>query len=447
MFEIQTGKKNTFRGGIHPQLDEKLTAPKRTVQMPIPDKVRIPLLQHIGGLAKPLVKVGDTVKTGQPVGEASGFVSSFIHSTISGKVSALKKLPVSVMKYGLCVEITSDGQDEKYWVPENLQNWASLDRDTIKNRIFSAGIVGMGGAGFPTHVKISAMDTKKIEFVIINGVECEPYLDADRDIMCTNPDKVIQGLLMVMKVIGCRYGYIGIEKDKPDAIKIIGEKLINIPQVQLVPLEVKYPQGAEKQLIYSVSKREVPQGALPMDVGAIVINAATSTAIFEAVTENKPLIERNMTIAGNCLSESVNVRTRIGTIISTIIDYLGGFKTNPSKAVMGGPMMGETIFSLDLPVTKTTSGLIFLTEEETNRYQMKPCIRCGRCVDICPAGISPAQIGQAVEFDNLQIAESLGIFNCIKCGCCSYVCPAKRELVQLIKLGELQIKKNKGQKS
>ncbi len=444
MFDIDVKRKYTFNGGIHPHLDGKLVLPKKFIQLPLPDKVRIPLLQHIGGTAKPLVKVGDTVKTGQPIGEASGFVSAFIHSTISGKVTALKKLPVSVMKYGLCAEITSDGQDDKFWVHEKVDDWTKLDKETIKNRIFSAGIVGMGGAGFPTHVKLTPGDTKKIEFIIINGVECEPYLDADRDIMCTNPDKVIQGLQMVMSAIGCECGFIGIEKDKPDAISIIGDKLKDVRNIKLVPLEVKYPQGAEKQLIYSISKREIPQGALPMDVGALVINAATSTAIFEAVTENKPLIERSMTIAGNCLNESVNIRTRIGTIISSVINHLGGFKVQPAKAIMGGPMMGETLFSLDLPVTKTTSGLIFLAEEETNRYQMKPCIRCGRCVDICPAGISPAQIGQAVEFNNLQLAESLGIFNCIKCGCCSYVCPAKRELVQLIKLGEQQIKKNRG---
>ncbi len=432
-------KLKTFRGGIHPHIERSLCGAKKSVEIPLPVKVRIPLQQHIGAPAVPVVKAGDSVKTGQVIGEAGGFVSSYIHASVSGKVTGVKKFPVAVHKRAVCVEIESDGLDERVW-DANLREWNKLSVTQIRESILNAGIVGMGGAAFPTHVKVSPPDNKKIDRVIINGVECEPYLDADRTVMTKFPDKVLQGLLIVMKLVDCADGYIGIEANKPDAIEIMDNTARELSQVDVIPLRVKYPQGAEKQLIYAVTGREVPFGGLPMDVGALVINAGTAMAVYDAVVYNKPLIERTMTIAGSCLEQSVNLTARIGTMVTDIIDGIGGFSTSPTKAVMGGPMMGEVLTSYEIPVVKGTSGLLFLTEPETDTYRMGPCIRCGKCVDICPMGISPAMICQAVEFGDYELAEKLGLFNCMKCGCCTYICPSSRELVQLIKLGEYNLK-------
>ncbi|MCB1195196.1 electron transport complex subunit RsxC [bacterium] len=436
----------TFQGGIHPEVDKELNGPKPSLIMELPQKVRIPLVQHIGRPARSLVQRGDMVKTGQVIGEATGFVSSRVHASISGKVSMIKKMPVARFKRGMCIEITSDGKDEKIW--ENIhRNWRELSRDEIREYATSAGIVGMGGAAFPTHVKLTLPPVARIDHVIINGVECEPYLDCDRSTMCHHTRKVVEGLHIIMKMMSARQGVVGIELNKPDAIEAMKNEIGADPtiKVEVMPLFEKYPQGGEKQLISAVTGREIPAGGLPLDVGCLVVNAGTALAIYEAVVGGKPLISRNVTVAGNCLKESVNVEVRIGTMISDIVDWLGGFSREPQTVILGGPMMGQSQFSYDIPIIKGTSGVLFFAKEKQKQLDMMPCIRCGKCVDVCPVGIDPAQICQAVEFGNYALAEKLGLRTCIKCGCCSYVCPAKRELVQLIEMGEHYIK-NKDKK-
>ena len=433
----------TFKGGIHPHLDKKLTGKKKSITMQAPAKVRLPLSQHIGSPSKPVVKIGDIVREGQLIAEASGFVSVPLHSSISGKVTGIKKFPVCGSKQSMCIEITQTETDEDKQDKTNLTDWEKLSQEQLKNIIQEAGIVGLGGAGFPTHVKLSPPENKKIDIVIGNGVECEPFLDADRDVMVTYPEKVIEGMRIAMKILGCDKCAIGIESDTPDAIKIMTEKTAKIDSITINPLKLKYPQGAEKQLIYAITEKEVPCGGLPMDVGVVVVNVGTATAIYEAVVESKPLYERNTTVVGNCISESVNIKLKVGTLLKDVIEAVGGFKTQPSKIILGGPMMGQIAYSLDIPVTKGTSGILLLSEEETSLFDMGPCIRCGKCVDICPMGISPAQIAQAIEFNNLEMAKELGLFDCMECGCCTYTCPSSREIVQLVKFAKQQIK-NKG---
>ncbi len=430
----------TFKGGIHPDLDPALLGNKEYVKIALPEKVRIPLQQHIGAPAQSIVKVGDSVIEGQKIAEATGFVSANIHATISGKVTAIKKFPVSIFKQAICIEISSDTTAQTDWKIET-SDWRKLSEDELKDRIIEAGIVGMGGATFPTHVKLSPPDTKKIDLIVANGVECEPYLDTDRNTMCTFPNKVYEGLQILMKILNCKQGIIGIESDTPDAIEVMKQTVAGNDSISVLPLEVKYPQGAEKQLIYAASKREVPSGGLPMDVGVLVCNVATMTAVYDAVTAKKPLISRSLTLVGHCLKKSVNVTVPIGMLLSDVIKQLGGFVKQPTKIISGGPMMGEVQYTIDVPITKGTSGIIFQAENESAKYSMGPCIRCGRCVDICPMGISPAQICQAIEFGDFELAKKWGLLDCIKCGSCSYTCPANREMVQLIKFGEQQLKK------
>jgi len=430
----------TFSGGIHPHLNKKLIGNKKFVEIPLPDKVRISLSQHIGSPAKPVVKVGDEVKVGQLIGEPTGYISAAVHANVSGKITGAKKYIVSGSKKVFCVEITSDGKNEKCYVPSG-KDWNSLSKDEIIKIVKDAGIVGMGGASFPTHVKLNP--DVKIDNVIVNAVECEPYLDTDRYTICSVSNKLIEGLRMVMKSIGAEKGSIGIESDTPDVIGLLTDLSKGAEGIEAVPLELKYPQGAEKQLISAVTGREVPSGQLPSSVGCVVLNAGTVIAIYDAVMNGKPFYERNVTFAGSCLHESVNVAVRIGTMASDIVSKIGGFKTQPDKIIDGGPMMGQAQFTLDFPVKKGTSGVLFLSGKETDTFDMQSCIRCGRCVDVCPMSISPAMICQAVEFGNYSLAEKLDLFDCIKCGCCTYVCPSQRELVQLIRKGEYQLNKKK----
>lgn len=430
----------TFSGGIHPRLNNKLTGNKKFVEIPLPDKVRVSLSQHVGSPAEPVVKVGDAVKTGQLIGKSTGYISASVHATVSGKITGAKKYIVSGSQKAFCIEITSDGKDEKCYAPLG-KDWNSLSKDEIIKIVQDAGIVGMGGASFPTHVKLKP--DVKISNVIVNAVECEPYLDADRYTICSVSNKLVEGLQIIMKALDAEKGAIGIEADTPDVISLLTDSLKGVKDIKAVPLKLKYPQGAEKQLISAVTGMEVPSRQLPSSIGCVIFNAGTVIAIYDAVINGKPFFERNVTFAGSCLHESVNVGVRIGTMVSDIIPEIGGFKTQPDKILDGGPMMGQVQFTLDFPVKKGTSGVLFLSGKETDIFDAQPCIRCGRCVDVCPMGISPAMICQAVEFGNYLLAEKLDLFDCIKCGCCSYVCPSQRELVQLIRMGEYQLNKKK----
>ncbi len=426
----------TFSGGLHPP-DLKMTGGAAIVPLPPPRKVIIPLSQHIGAPGKPVVAVGDTVEKGQPLSEPNGFVSAPVHATIAGKVVALGNFmhPLGVASTAVVIEGT--GEPEPAPSPVATDG-LSLPDDEIKKRILAAGLVGMGGATFPTHVKLSPPANKPIDTVILNGVECEPALTADHRLMLEEPDKIISGLKLVMKVLKAKKGYIGIENNKPDAIRLLDEKLRGEENLAVAPLEVKYPQGGEKQLIAAVLDREVPSGGLPMDVGVVVQNVATAAAIHDAVFHQIPLTERVVTLAGSCVKNPGNYRVRIGTPVSEFIAATGGLKPDVPlvKVISGGPMMGIALFDLNVPIIKGTSGILCWSAAEGALRVATTCIRCGRCIEACPMRLLPQRLKNLIDAQRWASAADLGILDCMECGSCAYICPANLPLVQSFKLGK-----------
>ncbi|MFH1287312.1 MAG: electron transport complex subunit RsxC [bacterium] len=428
----------TFSGGIHPP-QSKYTKDKPIEKARLPKKVVIPLCQHIGCQAEPIVSVGDMVKTGQKIGEAKGFVSANIHSSITGKIESIKKRLSPLSRDGLCVVIEGTGEDN--WV--TLESFSGIDKfspDEIRQKIKDAGIVGLGGAGFPTHVKLCPPCDKKIDTVIINGAECEPYLTCDYRLMIEKSHEIAEGLEIIKKAVGAKNGYIAIEDNKfpiPPFEK--GGLKGDLESSNIVVLKTKYPQGAEKQLIKAVLNREVPTCKLPLDVGVVVDNVGTALAVRNAVLENKPLVERIITVCGSGISSGKNLLVRIGTSFRDIIDECGGFKEDVWKVIMGGPMMGLSQFSLDIPVVKGTSGLLALTQNERPVLRERNCIRCGRCVSVCPMHLMPNMLGLYGSRFMLDESFKYNPHDCMECGSCAYVCPAKIPLVQLIKF--LKVKK------
>lgn len=423
----------TFRGGVHPDDQKRYTAAKPIEVAPVPQKVIIPTRQHIGAPTTPVVKVGDLVKKGQVIAEAQAFVSSPVHASVSGKVTEIAEYPHPV--FGSCpaVVIESDGQDE--WI-EGLpleRDWEALDVNAIKDIIRQAGIVGMGGATFPTHVKMAPPPEKPIDSLILNAAECEPFLTADHRVMLESAERIVTGMRISMKVLGVNKGYIGIEENKPDAIATM-QKATAGTGIEVVSLKTKYPQGAEKTLIKVVVDREVPSGGLPMDVGVVVQNVGTVVAIADAVQKGLPLIERVTTVTGGAITEPKNLLLRVGTTFAQAIELCGGFKEAPAKLIMGGPMMGMAQCRIDVPVIKGTSGILALSPSDVNAGEEKPCIRCGRCVDACPMGLVPSMLsilGQRGLYEPAK--EEYDLLDCVECGSCVYVCPAKRNIVHYIK--------------
>lgn len=396
----------------------------------MPKKVIIPLHQHAGGQAEPIVSAGDTVKTGQKIGEAKGFISANIHSSITGKIESIKKCLSPLARDVLCVTIEGEGQDD--WIISNsVSDIDKLSQDEIRQKIKDAGIVGLGGAGFPTYVKLCQPDGKKIDTVIINGAECEPYLTCDYRLMVEKSSEIIEGLQIIKKAVGAKNGYIAIEDNKFPIFPFVkgGLKV----DFQVAVLKTKYPQGAEKQLIKAVLNREVPSGKLPLDVGVVVDNVGTALAVRDAVLENKPLVERVITVCGSGISSEKNLLVRIGTSFKDIIDECGGFKKDVWKVVMGGPMMGLSQFSLNVPVVKGTSGILVMSQDERPALRERNCIRCGRCVSVCPMRLMPNMLGLYGSRFMLDEGFKYNPHDCIECGSCAYVCPAKIPLVQLIK--------------
>lgn len=428
----------SFLGGIHPKDSKKYTADKSIEIPPLPDKVIIPMSQHIGAPCSPVVKVGDMVKKGQVIGKSDAFMHSPIHASISGKVTEISEMPHASKGKCLSVVIKNDYLDE--WaegIPVERE-WDKLNAEEIKNIIKEAGIVGLGGATFPTHVKLSPAKDKKIDVFILNAAECEPYLTADYRMMIEYTERIVTGVKIVMKVLGVNKGFIGIEDNKPDAVKSMKEAF-NGTSVEVVALPTKYPQGAEKMLIKVLTGREVPSGGLPMDVGAVVQNVGTTVAICDAVVNGVPLIERVATISGDVISEPKNLLLRIGTSFKDVIDYCNGFSKTPEKIIMGGPMMGIAQFSLDVPVMKGVSGILALSSEAVNSGEESPCIRCGRCVQACPMGLIPSMLSILGERHKFKEAkEEYSLLNCIECGSCAYACPAKRNIVQYVKYMKAQ---------
>ncbi|MDR3562846.1 MAG: electron transport complex subunit RsxC [Negativicutes bacterium] len=428
----------SFRGGVHPNDRKGYTAAKPIEVAPVPQKVVIPTRQHIGAPCSPTVAVGDLVKKGQVIAEAQAFVSSPIHASVSGKVAEIAEYPHPV--FGTCpaIVIESDGLDE--WA-EGLplsRDWQSLEIGALKDIIRQSGIVGMGGATFPTHVKMAPPPEKTIDAFILNGAECEPYLTADHRVMLEMADRVVSGVQITMKVLGVKNGYIGIEENKPDAIAVM-QKATAGSGIQVVPLKTKYPQGAEKTLIKVVVDREVPSGGLPMDVGVVVQNVGTVVAVADAVEKGLPLIERVTTVTGGAITEPKNLLLRIGMTFAQAIELCGGFKEEPVKVIMGGPMMGMAQCKLDVPIIKGTSGILALSAADVNAGAEQPCIRCGRCVDACPMGLVPSMLSILGQRNLHQVAkEEYNLLDCVECGSCVYTCPAKRNIVHYVKLSKAQ---------
>jgi electron transport complex protein RnfC len=425
----------TFSGGLHPP-ELKKTSDKSIVELPLPDKVILHVSQHIGAPAKPIFKITDKVETGQVIAEPGGFVSARVHATVTGKIIGSGNFmhPFGVPSPALVIERNKDAS-EPAWDEENGFN---LEIDEIKKRIQDSGLVGLGGATFPTHVKLSPPESKPIDTVILNGVECEPALTSDHRLMLEENDKIVSGLKMLLKVLKAKKGIIGIEANKPDAIELMSKKVENDENIVVQPLKVKYPQGGEKQLIYACLGKEVPSGGLPMDVGVVVQNVATAAAVADAVNRKRPLLERVVTLAGNCVKNPGNYRVRIGTTVAEFIRLAGGLKEDvkPLKVIMGGPMMGFALFDLNIPIIKGTSGILVWDEKEASVFKETACIRCGRCIQACPMKLMPQQLKRLIDSRKLEEADKMGILDCMECGCCAFTCPASLPLIQTFKMGK-----------
>lgn len=430
----------TFERGIHPRDAKELTENHHIIEARLPQRVVIPLSQHIGAPADAQVAIGDEVKRGQPIGSPTAFVSAPVHSSISGKVIALSDFPQPSGRLVPSVVIESDGKDEEIPLSDD-PDYLNLDVNEIRERIKNAGIVGLGGAAFPTSVKLSPPKEKPVDTVILNGAECEPYLTVDHRLMVERPQDIVNGLKIIMKILGVSEGYIGIENNKPDAIKAMEAVTAGEQGIRVFSLQVKYPQGAEKMLIKSIIGREVPSKGLPMDVGVVVQNVGTALAIYEAVRYNRPLTERVVTVTGSGVREHRNLMVRIGTLISELIDQCGGLTEDAAKVIAGGPMTGFAQWSLDVPVVKGTSGILVLTQKEcVHSDEYFTCIRCSSCIDVCPMGLNPSMLSILSEKGRYEETKEYNVFDCFECGSCAYVCPSNRPMVQFIRLAKSQIK-------
>ncbi|MFQ6108358.1 MAG: electron transport complex subunit RsxC [Candidatus Aminicenantales bacterium] len=429
-------KAKTFPHGIHPPEKKELTAHKPLEHMPPPEKITIPLLQHFGSPAEPLVKKGEEVLRGQKIGEGKTLFSASVHSSVSGKVLTIDHHNHPLGRSALSVTIANDGLDRPATDLPLTEDPFSLSPDEIRRRVKEAGIVGLGGAAFPTAVKLSPPKDKPIDTVIINGCECEPMLTADYRLMLEFAEDILLGAELIRRAVQAERIIVAIEDNKRKAYEIFEEKA-GKNAVEVVLLKTKYPQGAEKTLIFSLLAREVPRGGLPFDVGVVVQNVGTTKAIWDAVSRGKPLYERAITVSGDGIENPKNVLVRIGTPFEEVIDFCGGFKKKANLLLMGGPMMGVTQWALDAPVIKGTSGLLaWQVPAPKPEYS---CIRCGRCVDHCPMGLVPTQLMKFVKFDHLDEAEIWGILDCVECGCCQYSCPANIRLVHWIRLGKTRV--------
>lgn len=428
----------TFPGGVHPHDSKHYSNSVPITAAPLPARVIIPVSQHIGSPSTPIVKVGDEVLAGQQIAEASGFVSIHQHAPISGKITKIEKFPHPSGNSQLAIEITGDGEDR--WIDlVDEPNFLDLPVEQLKQRIADAGICGMGGAGFPTQVKLSPPPEKKIDTIILNGVECEPFLTSDHRLMLEKTAEIVQGLKVFLKVTGAKEGMIGIEANKPDAIKAFNALLTKESNIKVVPLKLQYPQGAEKQLIYAATRRKVPnKGGLPLAVGVVVQNVGTAYAVYEACRFKKPLVERVITISGTIVRKPANYRARIGTPLSELVELAGGATEPIGKIISGGPMMGFALPTLEAPMGKGSSGLLLFGEKEARDLQEHDCLRCARCVDVCPLNLMPSMIANAVKYKDLDLAVKAGLNDCMKCGSCAYVCPAHIRLVQWIDTGKLR---------
>ena len=435
-------KINTFSiAGVHPE-ENKLTHEVATKVAALPKQAIFPLGQHIGAPAKPVVAKGDKVKVGTMIAEAGGFVSAPIYSSVSGTVFKIDTAidATGYRKPVIIINVEGDEWEETIDRSDKLElvkDHPELTPEEIVERIKTAGVVGMGGACFPTFIKLCPPPTAKAECVIINAVECEPYLTADHRLMLEHPEEILVGLQLIMKAVDVQKGYIGIENNKPDAIALMTEKAKNYEGIEVVPLKVKYPQGGEKQLIDAVIGRQVPAPpAIPINVGAVVQNVGTAFAIYQAVMKNKPLIDRIITVTGKSVKQPSNLLARLGTPFQQLIDECGGLPEDTGKIIGGGPMMGKALLSLDVPMTKGSSGLLIMNDKEARRTEPSPCIRCAKCVSACPMGLEPYLLSKQSKLEDWEGAEKNDITSCIECGSCQFTCPSHRPLLDMIRVGK-----------
>ncbi len=428
----------TFKlGGIHPK-ENKFSAGKKIIQSALPKQVVIPLSHYIGSPSEAVVAKGDSVKAGQLIGKANGFISANVHSSVSGKVS---KIDVQLDATGykrLAVFIDVEGDEwlETIDRSNDLKTECTLTKEEIIKKITDAGIVGLGGATFPAHVKLSPPPGKKADVLLINAVECESYLTCDHQLMLEKGQEIMVGISILMKALDVQKAKVGIENNKKDAIALFQQLAKSHNGIEIIPLKVQYPQGGEKQLIDAVIGRQVPSGALPIEVGAVVQNVGTSFAVYEAVQKNKPLVERVITITGKSATNPGNYLVRLGTILSEVVEQAGGVPEDTGKIVGGGPMMGRSFMTLDVPMAKGSAGVLFMQNAESKRKPMQNCIRCGKCVTVCPMGLAPYLLMSQSEREMWPEMEAEKVMDCIECGSCSYTCPSNRALLDYIRFGK-----------
>lgn len=435
----------TFKGGVHPYDGKDLSKDKPVkVYLPKNDLV-FPLSQHIGAPANPVVNVGDHVLAGQLIAEAGGFVSAPIYSSVSGTVKAIepRRNAMSAMVQAIVIENDHEYKSVEF---QSVDDISKLSREEILERIKTAGIVGMGGAGFPTHVKLSPKEPEKIEYIIANCAECEPYLTSDYRLMLEEPESFIGGMRILVSLFDNAKGIIAIEDNKPDCIQLLTQMTENDDRIEVKAVKTKYPQGSERQMIFATTGRAINSSMLPADAGCIVDNTATIINVYKAVKEGKPLTHRVVTITGDAVNDPRNFDALFGTSFAELVEAAGGFKSKPEKMISGGPMMGFATFQYDFPVVKTTSSLLCFTVDEAAKYEPSACINCGRCVEVCPSRLLPARLSKLMERGDIETFEKLDGVECVECGCCTYICPAKRHLAQSIRVGRQTVLANRRKK-
>ena len=442
----------TFKRGIHPNEQKQYTEniPTNTLLPAAGSEIIYPLLQHMGEPCKPLVEKGQKVLIGEKIGDSDSLICAPVHSSVSGTVKDIRPHLTVVGTIVNSIIIENDGEFTEHENIKLRSGFDDLSREQILAIIREAGIVGLGGAGFPTHVKLSPPPDKKIKTVIVNGCECEPYLTTDNRVMIEEADRIITGLRIILKVIQNAKGIIAVEDNKPEAIEALKKNCAaaktgaDSPDMEVVIVQTKYPQGCEKQLVNAITKREVPSGGLPLDVGCIINNVDTVIAIHRAIFRGRPLMRKIVTLSGGAIKNPGNYKARIGTKLNDLVELTGGFKSSPAKIVVGGPLMGVAIFDTDVPIVKTTAGVLFLTEEEAHIPPERNCIRCGSCVECCPAGLIPTELNADILREDGEAFVAHNGLDCIECGSCSYICPAKRRLSQAIRtIRRVELKKLK----